>query len=299
MARVFGTLAHTDVPVAFAPQLAPMSRGILLTAIAPLKKALTPRGCARGVRRAYRERGVRALAAGRRVAGDAARQGSNRCDVAVTTVHGGKTLLATSAIDNLVKGAAGQAIQNLNLVLGLARRLGPAGARESLVSELASRTSPAPARRCSVKLAVARSKPRARSRVRRCAARVAASPHRRWSSTAAARGERRGASGGRHAAFRDGLRVTDAATLEIAAAGARRPREQAARRRAARARRGRRGRSRCWTAASSARAGMRTPALLGEVGEVAAWTRRCSRRCSPPAACPCWRRLATTATARS
>jgi N-acetyl-gamma-glutamyl-phosphate reductase len=38
--------------------------------------------------------------------------------VAVTTLHGGRTLLAAAAIDNLVKGAAGQAIQNLNLMLG-------------------------------------------------------------------------------------------------------------------------------------------------------------------------------------
>jgi N-acetyl-gamma-glutamyl-phosphate reductase len=43
---------------------------------------------------------------------------SNRCDLAVTTIHGGRTLLAAAAIDNLVKGAAGQAIQNLNLMLG-------------------------------------------------------------------------------------------------------------------------------------------------------------------------------------
>ena len=45
-------------------------------------------------------------------------RGSNRCDVAVTTLHDGTTLLATTALDNLVKGAAGQAIQNLNLLLG-------------------------------------------------------------------------------------------------------------------------------------------------------------------------------------
>ena len=45
-------------------------------------------------------------------------RGSNRVDVQVTTVHGGRTLLATAALDNLGKGAAGQAVQNLNLVLG-------------------------------------------------------------------------------------------------------------------------------------------------------------------------------------
>jgi len=42
----------------------------------------------------------------------------DRCDVAVTTVHRGRTLIAAAALDNLVKGAAGQAIQNLNLLLG-------------------------------------------------------------------------------------------------------------------------------------------------------------------------------------
>ncbi len=45
-------------------------------------------------------------------------RGSNRADVGVTTVHGGRTLVAMAAIDNLVKGAAGQAVQNLNLQLG-------------------------------------------------------------------------------------------------------------------------------------------------------------------------------------
>ncbi len=118
MARNFGRLAGNDVPVAFAPQLAPMSRGILLTAIAPLARALSPEEAyAAYAERFAHETFVRVMAPGtwpetRLV------KASNRCDVAVTTVHGGKTLLATAAIDNLVKGAAGQAIQNLNLVLG-------------------------------------------------------------------------------------------------------------------------------------------------------------------------------------
>ena len=43
---------------------------------------------------------------------------SNRCDIAVTTLHGGQILLVAASLDNLVKGAAGQALQNLNLMLG-------------------------------------------------------------------------------------------------------------------------------------------------------------------------------------
>lgn len=118
MARNFGRLAGGPVPVAFAPQLAPMSRGILLTAIAPLDRAITPEAAhAAYAERFANETFVRVFDSGvwpetRLV------KGSNRCDVAVTTVHGGRTLLATAAIDNLVKGAAGQAVQNLNLVLG-------------------------------------------------------------------------------------------------------------------------------------------------------------------------------------
>ncbi len=118
MARNFGRLCGGEVPVAFAPQLAPMSRGILLTAIAPLAKSVTPEEAHAAYATRYAdETFVRLFAHGtwpetRLV------KASNRCDLAVTTVHGGRTLLATAAIDNLVKGAAGQAVQNLNLVLG-------------------------------------------------------------------------------------------------------------------------------------------------------------------------------------
>ena len=43
--------------------------------------------------------------------------GSNYCDIALYTK--GNKLIVTSAIDNLVKGAAGQAIQNMNIMFGL------------------------------------------------------------------------------------------------------------------------------------------------------------------------------------
>jgi N-acetyl-gamma-glutamyl-phosphate reductase len=105
-------------PVGFVPQLAPMARGIVLTATVSLRQAVEPAQAHRLWSERYAgEPFVRVLDLGdwpetRRV------RGSNRCDVAVTTLHGGTTLLAAAAIDNLVKGAAGQAIQNLNLMLG-------------------------------------------------------------------------------------------------------------------------------------------------------------------------------------
>ncbi len=95
-----------------------MSRGILLTASAPLANPLAPEAArARWSERYAGEPFVRVLEADAWPETRAVRA-SNRCDLGVTTVHDGTHLLVTAAIDNLVKGAAGQALQNLNLALG-------------------------------------------------------------------------------------------------------------------------------------------------------------------------------------
>ncbi|MEO6462634.1 MAG: N-acetyl-gamma-glutamyl-phosphate reductase [Candidatus Eisenbacteria bacterium] len=104
--------------VGFAPSLVPMARGILLTAQAALTTPLSPAEArALYARRYDDEPFVRLLPLGQWPETRAVRS-SNRCDVQVTTLFGGRTLLATAAIDNLGKGAAGQALQNLNLALG-------------------------------------------------------------------------------------------------------------------------------------------------------------------------------------
>jgi N-acetyl-gamma-glutamyl-phosphate reductase len=46
-------------------------------------------------------------------------RGSNMCRIAVHRPQGGDTVVVLSVIDNLVKGAAGQAIQNMNIMFGL------------------------------------------------------------------------------------------------------------------------------------------------------------------------------------
>ena len=43
---------------------------------------------------------------------------SNFCDISVNMDQGGSTLIVATAIDNMVKGAAGQAVQNMNILLG-------------------------------------------------------------------------------------------------------------------------------------------------------------------------------------
>ena len=51
-------------------------------------------------------------------------RGSNMCRIALHQPQGEDTLVILSAIDNLVKGAAGQAIHNMNLMLGLEESAG-------------------------------------------------------------------------------------------------------------------------------------------------------------------------------
>ena len=57
--------------------------------------------------------------------------GSNRCDLAPVVDEAAGTLVVVAAIDNLVKGAAGQAVQVMNRVLGLPESTGLPGGEEA------------------------------------------------------------------------------------------------------------------------------------------------------------------------
>jgi N-acetyl-gamma-glutamyl-phosphate reductase len=116
--RVLADLTGGEFSVGFAPQIVPMSRGILLTALAQLEIPVDPETMHRHYQSHYTgEPFVQVLQPDSFPETKAVR-GSNRADVWVTTIHGGKTLMVSVAIDNLVKGAAGQAMQNLNLMMG-------------------------------------------------------------------------------------------------------------------------------------------------------------------------------------
>ena len=110
--------AGTPIPVYFAPHLAPMTRGILATCYAPLSDSLTEEELLGIYRDAYGDEPfVRVLEEA--LPQTKATLGSNFCDVAVRVDAERGLAVAVSAIDNLVKGAAGQAIQNMNLMFGL------------------------------------------------------------------------------------------------------------------------------------------------------------------------------------
>jgi len=124
IARNMTAAAGSPVSVIFTPHLIPMSRGIIATVYAPLVKPMT----AEEVHAAYAARYadepfVRLLPLGS-VATTRNVRGSNYCDVSVHVVAGGTMLETVSALDNMLKGAAGQAVENMNLLFGFDERSG-------------------------------------------------------------------------------------------------------------------------------------------------------------------------------
>ncbi|PLX49024.1 MAG: N-acetyl-gamma-glutamyl-phosphate reductase [Desulfobulbaceae bacterium] len=114
-----GKLAGQPVTVSFTPHLVPMTRGILSTVYAGLLKEVGQEEVDRLYDDYYRQEPfVRPCAPGTFPATQFVR-GSNYCDIACKVDSRTNRVVVVAAIDNLVKGAAGQAVQNMNIMLGL------------------------------------------------------------------------------------------------------------------------------------------------------------------------------------
>lgn len=119
-----GYAAGREITINFTPHLVPMNRGILVTEYASLTGDVTEQELREIYHKYYDgEYFVRVLDAGvcpetRFV------EGSNFVDVNIKTDPRTKRVIMMGAMDNLVKGAAGQAVQNMNLMFGLPERMG-------------------------------------------------------------------------------------------------------------------------------------------------------------------------------
>lgn len=116
--------AGKPVTISFTPHLVPMNRGILATAYAKLLKDVT----AEDVKAVYdkyyeNEYFVRVMQPGM-VPQTRWVEGSNFADVAFQIDKRTKRIVMMGSIDNMVKGAAGQAMQNMNLMFGLPENTG-------------------------------------------------------------------------------------------------------------------------------------------------------------------------------
>ena len=116
--------AGTSVVINFTPHLAPISRGILATCYARLHDGITPEQVDAAFEERYADEFfIRLLWRGAYPATKYVR-GTNYCDIAWHIDRRTHRIIVLSAIDNLVKGAAGQAVQNMNIAFGLDERMG-------------------------------------------------------------------------------------------------------------------------------------------------------------------------------
>ena len=127
--QALSAVAGAPITLTFVPHVAPLNRGILTTAFARPQAGLTTARALEAMREFYRKAEapfVRVLDSVNDVAvSDVLR--SNYCDVSVQVVERSNQVVIASALDNLVKGAAGQALQNLNLMCGFDETAGLKG----------------------------------------------------------------------------------------------------------------------------------------------------------------------------
>lgn len=117
-----GGILGNDVTISFTPHLVPMNRGILSTCYSKLVCDLTEEELVKIYREFYKEeffvKVIEGLPETRWV------RGSNLCHIGVRVDKRTKRAIIVSAIDNLVKGAAGQAVQNMNVMFGIKETTG-------------------------------------------------------------------------------------------------------------------------------------------------------------------------------
>ena len=114
-------MANSQVGLTFTPHLLPMIRGIHATLYAKLTKQVDLQKLFED--RYANEHFVDVLPKGSHPETRSVR-GSNQCRIAVHQPQGGDTVVILSVIDNLVKGAAGQAVQNMNIMFGIPEMTG-------------------------------------------------------------------------------------------------------------------------------------------------------------------------------
>jgi N-acetyl-gamma-glutamyl-phosphate reductase len=122
--RELGLLAGSPLAVTFTSQVVPVCRGIMSTLYGTLTGASDAAEILEVYRRFYADDGFVRVMDGNASVGTHHVRGTNYCNLVVTTDPRSSRLRVVSHIDNLVKGQAGSALQNMNLVLGLPESLG-------------------------------------------------------------------------------------------------------------------------------------------------------------------------------
>lgn len=117
-------IAGSEVTISFTPILAPMPRGILVTATAKLNKQIDLKTIRSNYENFYHGSKFVSLLDNGHMPMTSSVLGTNNAQIQLAIDEHANRLVISCAIDNLGKGAAGQAIQNANLICGLAMETG-------------------------------------------------------------------------------------------------------------------------------------------------------------------------------
>ncbi|MCE3233529.1 MAG: putative N-acetyl-gamma-glutamyl-phosphate reductase, chloroplastic [Rickettsiaceae bacterium] len=116
--------AGESVKVNFTPQLTPMNRGILSTIYVKLKQGVNVDDLRKSLQRAYdKENFVHVLKDGQLPSTHDV-YSTNNCIISVSAGRTDNRAVISSVIDNLTKGASGQAVQNMNIIFGFDEKAG-------------------------------------------------------------------------------------------------------------------------------------------------------------------------------
>ncbi len=115
--QTLSNLAKKEIKVTFTPHLLPVQRGILATVYATTKKSISKKEALEIYREFYS--GSPFVRVRKHIPQLHHVRGTNFCDIGLEVDIDNNRLIIVSVLDNLVKGASGQAVQNFNLMFGL------------------------------------------------------------------------------------------------------------------------------------------------------------------------------------
>lgn len=118
MEETLSMVAGEQVTITFVPHLVPMTRGILTTIYASLAKKANTDDIQNCISSYYQDRTFIRIGNENVLPDTLNVRGTNYCDIGFKLDERNNRLVLLSAIDNLVKGAAGQAVQSMNIMLG-------------------------------------------------------------------------------------------------------------------------------------------------------------------------------------
>jgi len=124
MDEVLSLFAEHSIHITFTPHLVPMTRGMLTTIYVGLKEDVSTQDVSSYLDSFYADKPFVRICPTGRFPNTIHVKGTNYCDIGLTVAERAKRLILISVIDNLVKGASGQAIQNMNIMLGVPETAG-------------------------------------------------------------------------------------------------------------------------------------------------------------------------------